>query len=173
MRLKEEMGVDKMLKREEELLEYLFGRLKAEKDIKILAGQHQDRLGVVSFNVGELYHDLAVKILNDRFGIQSRGGCSCAGTYGHYLLGIDEQSSDCIISEVESGHLLSRPGWVRVSIHPTTTNEELRHLCDGIVALAQNWREWQHDYVFNDGIFTHKDEKLDPSVSLTKKWFEL
>jgi selenocysteine lyase/cysteine desulfurase len=173
MKLKEQMGVDNILKREAELLKYLFKRLKSEDEIFILAGEHEKRLGVISFNIGTLHFDLAVKILNDRFGIQSRGGCSCAGTYGHYLLGIDQESSNCIISEVESGKLLLKPGWIRVSIHPTTTNAEMKHLCDGIIALAQNWKEWQHDYVFDRGVFTHKDEKEDPSVSLSSKWFEL
>jgi len=173
MKLKEQMGVENILKREEELLSYLFSRLKSEKEVFILAGQHEDRLGVVSFNIGKLHFDLAVKILNDRFGIQSRGGCSCAGTYGHYLLGIDQQSSDSIISDVESGNILLKPGWVRISIHPTTTNEEMKQLCDGIIALAHNWQQWKEDYTYEKGIFTHKDEEVDPSVSLSANWFKL
>ncbi|MEM7186327.1 MAG: aminotransferase class V-fold PLP-dependent enzyme [Bacteroidota bacterium] len=172
MQLKDEMGVENILAREKELLQRIFSQLKGRPDISILAGQHEDRLGVISFNVGSLHFDLAVKILNDRFGIQSRGGCSCAGTYGHYLLGIDQHSSDCIISEVESGQLLSKPGWVRVSIHPTTTDTEADALCDAIIALSNNWETWQHDYTFNDGLFTHKEEVEDPSIHLSKAWFK-
>jgi selenocysteine lyase/cysteine desulfurase len=89
MKLKETMGVANILKREHELLKLLFKRLKPQENISILAGTHEDRLGVISMTIGTLHHDLAVKILNDQFGIQSRGGCSCAGTYGHYLLNID------------------------------------------------------------------------------------
>ena len=173
MKLKEQMGVDNILKREEELLSYLFKRLKTEKEISILAGQHENRLGVVSFNIGKLHFDLAVKILNDRFGIQSRGGCSCAGTYGHYLLEINQKISDSIISGVESGKILLKPGWVRISIHPTTTNKEMKHLCDSVIALAQNWKEWESEYIFENDVFRHKDEKVDPLDSLSEEWFDL
>jgi len=148
MMLKEKMGVDNILKREEELLDYFFKRINPENKISILAGEHENRLGVISFNIGDLHFDKTVKILNDRFGIQSRGGCSCAGTYGHYLLDIDQQKSNSIISEVESGKLLFKPGWVRISIHPTTTNTEMEYVCDSLIALAQNSKEWGDEYIF-------------------------
>jgi len=79
--LKDQMGVKNMLDREHELLQQVFKNLDAVKNIKILAPKHKDRLGVVSFYIIDLHFNLGVKILNDRFGIQTRGGCSCAGTY--------------------------------------------------------------------------------------------
>ena len=79
IQLKDEMGIDNILKREHEIVEYVFDSLQNVPNIKILAGQHQERLGVISFFIDDLHFNLGVKLLNDRFGIQTRGGCSCAG----------------------------------------------------------------------------------------------
>ena len=84
--LKEQMGVDKILAREEELLKIAFDGLDAIAGIEILAENIRDRIGVISFYHPEIHFNLFVKLLNDKYGIQTRGGCACAGTYGHYLL---------------------------------------------------------------------------------------
>jgi len=118
IQLKEKMGVENMLHREEEMLNILFDGLKQIPTVHILAGQVEKRLGVVSFYIDGIHFNLAVKLLNDRFGIQTRGGCSCAGTYGHYLLNINEEISRSITSKIDEGDLSSKPGWVRISIHP-------------------------------------------------------
>ena len=172
MKLKEKMGVVNILKREHEQLEYIFERLSSHPEISILAGEHTDRLGVISFTVGDCHHDLAVKILNDRFGIQSRGGCSCAGTYGHYLLEIDEQSSDDIIQKVMEGNYALKPGWVRVSIHPTTTNAEIEFVCDSIIALAENYKTWKEDYIEKNFKYIHCTETDAVTSGLSQSWFE-
>ena len=88
------MGVKQMLEREHEILEQVFNMLGNVPNINILAPQHTDRLGVISFYIDDLHYNLGVKLLNDRFGIQTRGGCSCAGTYGHFLLHVDQQTSN-------------------------------------------------------------------------------
>ena len=74
-----------LLKREKEQLAIVFGRLSEEvrENLEILAGRVKKRLGVISFVLQDVPYNLVVKILNDRFGIQTRGGCSCAGTSGH------------------------------------------------------------------------------------------
>jgi selenocysteine lyase/cysteine desulfurase len=87
------MGVNNILAREKEIVDYAFSRLKDIPNLNILAPQHEDRLGVISFFIDNLHFNLGVKLLNDKFGIQTRGGCSCAGTYGHYLLHVDEEKS--------------------------------------------------------------------------------
>jgi selenocysteine lyase/cysteine desulfurase len=173
MKLKEKMGVSNILKREHELLNYLFERLSENKNIDILAGQHKNRLGVFSFTINGLYHDHAVKMLNDRYGIQSRGGCSCAGTYGHYLLDIDQELSDSIVSKVEAGACQIKPGWIRVSIHPTTTNEEIKFVCDSIIDLSENYKEWRKGYNLVDQQFLHRSEINGPSTALSSSWFQL
>ncbi len=169
VKLKEKMGVQNMMKREEELVSYIFERLNPNSEISILAGQHEHRLGVISILIGNLHHELAVKILNDRFGIQSRGGCSCAGTYGHHLLKISHQKSDEIIGKLEDGTCELKPGWVRFSIHPTTTNEEIKYVCDSIISLSKNYKEWIKEYGAVDGKYIHNAEVVTP---LQDSWFE-
>lgn len=173
MKLKEKMGVEKMLAREEEILEYFFKHIKPNKNISILAGEHKHRLAVVSFNVENLHHDLAVKILNDRFGIQTRGGCSCAGTYGHYLLQIDQMKSSEIIEKVSCGLTELKPGWVRISFHPTTSNEEIVKVCDALNELANNAEDWKKEYVYEKGHFRHVSEDPLNNVPISNDWFEL
>jgi len=170
IKLKEKMGVENMMKREKELVSYIFERLNPYSEIKILAGHHEHRLGVISILIGNLHHELAVKLLNDRFGIQTRGGCSCAGTYGHHLLKIDHQKSDEIIGKLEDGTCEYKPGWVRFSIHPTTTNEEMKYVCDSIISLSKNYKEWVKDYRSEDGNYIHNAEQVIP---LQENWFEL
>lgn len=170
VKLKEKMGVENMMKREEELIDYIFDRLKPEPNVSILAGRHEHRLGVISLLIGNLHHDLAVKILNDRFGVQTRGGCSCAGTYGHYLLEIDHQKSDEIIGKIEDGTCEYKPGWVRISIHPTTTTEEIVYVCDSIIELSNNYEQWVKEYTSKNGVYVHQNEKELP---LLDSWFEI
>src|SRR5690606_1396931 len=105
IKLKDQMGVSQMLEREHELLSYIFAELKQAENLHILAPQHQDRLGVVSFYIEDLHYNLGVKLLNDKFGIQTRGGCSCAGTYGHYLLHVDYETSHELTNEISLGEL--------------------------------------------------------------------
>jgi len=104
-----------------------------------------------------VHFNLIVKLLNDRFGIQTRGGCSCAGTYGHLLLKIDDKTSHLIEDDIKEGRLYDRPGWVRLSIHPTMSTEEVVYVCNSINAVAKNHKEWGDDYMYNEEIndFVH------------------
>jgi selenocysteine lyase/cysteine desulfurase len=160
VRLKEAMGVERILAREHELLELVWNRLGAIPGLHILAGQHRDRLGIVSFYIDELHYNLAVRMLNDRFGIQVRGGCSCAGTYGHYLLHVSPEHSKEITDRINFGDKSEKPGWVRLSLHPTTTNAEAQRIAEAITALAAHHREWAADYTYNPHTneFTHRVE---------------
>lgn len=173
VKLKEKMGIKNMLQREEEIVDYIFKSLKNKPNISILADHIEHRLGVISLIIGDLHHELAVKILNDRFGIQSRGGCSCAGTYGHHLLQIDQQKSNEIIDRLEDGTCELKPGWVRFSIHPTTSTDEITYVCNSIIALSENYKEWMKDYTSKDGKYIHKSEELNPSICISENWFEL
>lgn len=173
IQLKEEMGVQNMLKREHEIVDYIFNRLGSIENIHLLANQHQDRLGVISFYITDLHFNLGVKILNDKYGIQTRGGCSCAGTYGHFLLHVDQETSNNLVSQISLGELLKKPGWIRMSIHPTTTNQEIEYVCDSIIALAENHVEWsklyRYDAVSNN--FYHNDDQL-LEKEMVQNWFK-
>jgi selenocysteine lyase/cysteine desulfurase len=151
IRLKEAMGVEHILQREEEIMQIIFDRLTAIKNVELLDGNIKKRLGVVSFIVKGAHHNLIAKILNDRFGIQTRAGCSCAGTYGHHLLQVDETRSYEILDAIRSGDLLRKPGWVRLSVHPTMTNIEIDFIMDAIELTASNFRVWMKDYSYDPG----------------------
>ncbi len=175
IKLKEQMGVEKMLEREHEILDYIFSELGSIENIIILAPKHQDRLGVISFYVDDLHFNLGVKLLNDRFGIQTRGGCSCAGTYGHFLLHVDQQTSNKLISEITLGDLIRKPGWIRMSIHPTTTSDEIEFVCNSIKALSKNHEEWAKDYNYDKltNEFIHKQFNPESRTNKINSWFRL
>lgn len=172
IKLKEEMGVDNILKREHEILDTVFDKLSAVENIHILAPQHTNRLGVISFFIDDLHYNLGVKLLNDKFGIQTRGGCSCAGTYGHYLLHVDQETSKRLVDEISLGDLMKKPGWIRMSIHPTHTSEEVAYICDSITELAHNFEEWKKDYTYckETNEFVHNNA-LTTEKELVATWF--
>lgn len=172
IQLKDEMGIDNILKREHEIVEYVFDSLRNVPNIKILAGQHQERLGVISFFIDDLHFNLGVKLLNDRFGIQTRGGCSCAGTYGHFLLHVDQETSHKLVNEISLGDLIRKPGWIRMSIHPTTTSAEIEYVCNAIKSLAENHKEWALEYRYDSETneFIHQ-QATSFENTLVEKWF--
>lgn len=141
IKLKEEMGVKNMLAREHQFIDIIWRELSGIENINIMAADHKERLGVVSFSIDHLHYNLAVKILNNRFGVQTRGGCSCAGTYGHYLLNVDKENSNALVCNISAGNLSKKLGWIRMSIHPTMTNEELNYVCASIKAIAKHHKK--------------------------------
>ncbi len=166
--LKDEMGVDNMMKREEELLDKVWSGFSSISNLQILADQHKKRLGVVSFYIDGLHYNVGVKMLNDKFGIQTRGGCSCAGTYGHYLLNVSEFKSHSITDLLNHGDCSSKPGWIRMSIHPTTTNKEIDYIISSIKTLASDYKNWLEDYNidYSIGLIQNKNNKLDNSLKM-------
>ena len=174
VRLKEAMGVENMLKREEEMLRIIFARFGKMKNVKVLEENVKKRLGVISFIVDGAHYNLITKILNDRFGIQARGGCSCAGTYGHQLMQVDEARSYKILNAIRSGDLSCKPGWVRISIHPTMTNAEIDFIMDAIELTALNFEEWGEDYSYdaacNEYVFKGVEGK---EVERVGGWFDV
>jgi selenocysteine lyase/cysteine desulfurase len=172
IQLKEKMGVKNILAREHELVDYIFSSLNATPNLHILADQHQDRLGIISFYIDALHYNLGVKLLNDKFGIQTRGGCSCAGTYGHYLLHVDQETSNQLVCQIATGDLIQKPGWIRMSVHPTTTSEEIQYVCESILALAKNHNIWSADYEYNPKTneFNHTSD-LSIEKERVNNWF--
>ncbi len=148
--LKEEMGVANLLEREHQLTGRLMDGLEKIPGMHILEPAHRRRLGFVSFYFPGMHHNLIVKLLNDFFGVQTRGGCSCAGTYGHLLLGVDEQRSREITDKIDHGDLSDKPGWVRASIHPTMTDAEIDFIIEAVKEVAARYREWGRNYRFNN-----------------------
>jgi len=173
VKLKEKMGVDKILAREKEQLAIIWDAFKDVENLHILAPNNRERLGVISFYIDNLHYNLAVKLLNDRFGIQVRGGCSCAGTYGHYLLNVDPNKSKSITCGISDGNLNDKPGWVRMSVHPIMTNDEVKYLCESIKEVAHKMNEWSTDYTYTPKTneFSFKDRVDD--MQMVDDWFNI
>jgi selenocysteine lyase/cysteine desulfurase len=144
--LKENMGINNMLEREEELKNVLYDKLSQNSLITILEARQKKRIGFISFYAKNIHHNLIVRLLNDKFGVQTRGGCSCAGTYGHILLQIDYHESHRITSLIDHGDMSAKPGWVRVSLHPTMTNNEVAHIANSIDEIINKIHELKKHY---------------------------
>ncbi len=172
--LKKKMGVENILKREHELVALAFKGLKKIKGVHILADNIEDRLGVISFYHQAIHFNLLVKILSDRFGIQVRGGCVCAGTYGHYLLEVSYERSREITDKINHGDLSEKPGWVRWSLHPTSSDDEVNYFIESLESIIANISEWKQDYVYlkRTNEYMHKVQVSNPSDRHID-WFRL
>jgi selenocysteine lyase/cysteine desulfurase len=172
--LKESIGTEAIAQREKQLMDIIWDRMKAVKGLHVLADNIKERLSIFSFYIEGLHYNLGVKLLNDRFGIQTRGGCACAGTYGHYLLGVDERHSCAITDAIDHGDLTAKPGWIRFSLHPVMTDDEARYIIEAIEELAVEFGNWSEDYRYDSTTneFRHKtwgeSEKND---GLVNQWF--
>lgn len=149
MKLKDEMGVANIQQREAQLTDILMTGMSQIDKVEMLEKDIKDRLCIVSFYVRDLHYNLIVRLLNDKFGIQTRGGCSCAGTYGHILLNVDKSTSESITNKIDQGDLSEKPGWVRISLHPTSTDAEARFIVDAVRQVVENAAAWSKDYEFD------------------------
>ena len=173
IKLKEQMGIPKILQREKEILKFLFNKMDKINGLQILAENIKHRLGVISFIIHDLHYNLVAKLLNDRYGIQTRGGCACAGTYGHYLFNISKNYSKKITDRIGKGDLSTKPGFVRLSIHPTTTNAELKTITKALNEISRNGKEWQKDYRYNKKTNEWNHKKAKSLDSLLTQMFAL
>ena len=163
IKLKEKMDVENIEKREKELIDIAFDKLSKIDGVHILADTIKERIGVVSFYSEKIHHSLITKLLNDRYGIQVRGGCSCAGPYGHFLLKLNKNASDRLRHLLKHGNATEKPGWVRISLHPTMTDDELIDVINAVAEIHENINDWKKDYVQDkhSGEFYHKSFKFD------------
>ncbi len=157
IKVKDEMGVDNIAMREKEITDHVMGELAKSDKVVMLEPHVKDRLAIVSFYVPGAHYNLVVRLLNDKFGVQTRGGCSCAGTYGHILLNVDHDTSSKITEQIDSGDFAEKPGWIRASFHPTMTNKEVAYVVDAIKQVTENIGVWGKEYRFNpaNGDFEH------------------
>lgn len=171
--LKDQMGIENIKRREVELLKLAFGGLDKIKGLNILANNVRDRLGVISFYIEKIHYNLVVRILNDKYGIQTRGGCACAGTYGHFLLEVSYDQSQEITDKINHGDLSDKPGWVRWSLHPTMKDSEVELMITALNDIVENIENYNKDYTHDKhtNVYWHKDEKSDDE--LMESWFSL
>lgn len=172
--LKNQMGTKNIRIRDEQLVAKTFQELPRIDGVHILADKIHQRLGIISFYMTGIHFNLAVKLLNDLFGIQVRGGCACAGTYGHYLLDVSYEQSHQITQLINSGDLSLKPGWIRLSLHPTMTDHELLYFIDALKHIREHHKRYESDYIYNihNNEFRHRNEPEDKTV-VVKDWFNL
>lgn len=173
IKLKEQMGTKNIHAAEDMLLKRAFAAFDQMDGIHVLAPEHRKRIGVISFYHEKMHYNLIVKLLNDRFGIQVRGGCACAGTYGHYLLDVSYEKSQHITDMINHGDLSLKPGWVRLSLHQTMTIQDIDYICNALNEVIANHESWGKDYTYD----SHKNDYIHKSGKSTftdvTKWFEL
>lgn len=164
--IKDNIGADRIEAREHELLVRVFDRWLKNPAIEILGNQDPSRrVGIISFNIKAnnehyLHPKFVTTLLNDLFGIQSRAGCSCAGPYGHRLLGIDDQTSDLYRDCVGDGFSGVKPGWCRVSMHYVMDDLEVNYLLDAMDFIAEHGSLFLRLYNFDlyDGSWQRKED---------------
>ncbi len=143
--LKEAVGADRIRNLEESFIRRAIASWQTNPNIEILGNPDAERLSIVSFVVKHrdryLHHNFVVALLNDLFGIQSRGGCSCAGPYGHRLLGIDIDRSHEFEREIARGCEGIKPGWVRVNFNYFISEAVFQYILDAVHLIAdEGWR---------------------------------
>ena len=170
--VKDLMNTKLIQEREQELVDKAFEGFNKIDGLHILADNVTERLGILSFWFEDIHFNLMVKLLNDRFGVQVRGGCACAGTYGHFLLNVSPSESKRITDKINSGDLSEKPGFIRVSLHPTMTDKELEITINAVSEIAKNHKEWAKDYNYDVKCneFFHKDE--EDKTERIKEWFK-
>ncbi len=161
--LKEAVGVEVIRDREEHFVRRAIDTWAADPNLHVLGNHRAERLSIVSFVVrhgdrGFLHHNYVVALLNDLFGIQSRGGCSCAGPYGHRLLGIDLDRSLEFEREINRGCEGIKPGWVRINFNYFIDDDTFDYLLEAVKFVARHGASLLVDYRFDpeSGLWHHR-----------------
>jgi selenocysteine lyase/cysteine desulfurase len=184
--LKQSVGVATIRAHEEAYWQRAVATWLTNPAMQVLGNTSSERLSIVSFVVRRpplsvglaagrsnpnryLHHNFVVALLNDLFGIQSRGGCSCAGPYGHRLLGIDIERSHEFESEITHGCEGIKPGWTRVSFNYFISETVFSYLVDAVNLVAEHGWKLLPEYRFNpaSGLWRHQSGPIEPPLRLS------
>lgn len=170
--LKDAVTTEVIQAREERFWKRALEAWSKHPNIRILGDTNADRLSIVSFVVrsGEqyLHHNFVVGVLNDLFGIQARGGCSCAGPYGHRLLGIDLDHSHAFQREITGGCEGIKPGWTRVNFNYFISEAVCDYIIEAVLLVADQGAKLLTDYRFDPetGLWHHRAGTAEPPLRL-------
>jgi selenocysteine lyase/cysteine desulfurase len=169
--VKEMLCAESILEHETELASSASARLAKHPRIHMLGPRELPRLAIISFNIEGLHHDLVSALLDHLFGIQNRAGCSCAGPYGHRLLGIGAEESDHYRALIRRGINGIKPGWVRITLPYYASEEDLEYILSAIEFVADHGLEFVPLYQLSwaDGVWRHMEHPQPdvPPIELT------
>jgi selenocysteine lyase/cysteine desulfurase len=172
--LKHAVGVDTIRAHEEDFLRRAVSAWHTHPNIEVLGNLEAERLSIVSFVIRGtsgryLHHNYVVALLNDLFGIQSRGGCSCAGPYGHRLLGIDIERSHEFEREITRGCEGIKPGWVRINFNYFLSEAVFDYIVRAVALVADHGSAMLTDYSFDpaSGLWRHRSGPVEPPLRLS------
>jgi len=161
--LKDRVGAGTIHRREQELVRTAIDAWTRNPAVRVLGPVDDERLSIVAFMIrhrrGFLHHNFVVALLNDLFGIQSRGGCSCAGPYGAYLLTMNDDLGRAYLDLAQRGYLSLKPGWARVSFNYFISDAEFRFIVQAINLVGAYGHALLPSYAFDEhsGLWTHRD----------------
>ncbi len=177
-KLKGQVGTDRIRELEHGFIRQAIESWEGNPNIDILGNHEAERLSIVSFVVKSgdqvLHHNYVVALLNDLFGIQARGGCSCAGPYGHRLLGIDQDTSSRFEDVIADGCEVIKPGWVRLNFNYFISREEFEYILEAVhMTASDGWRLLPlYTYETETGVWRHRDGLPIPPATLFDVDFE-
>jgi len=164
-KLQQTVGTDNIEQLEHDFVKRALARWQSCENIEILGNPNAERLSIVSMRIKylgkDLHYGFAVALLNDLFGIQARGGCSCAGPYGHVLLGMDMAHSKALEAEIRTGQMVMRPGWIRLNFNYFIDESSFEYIVRAIELVAEHgWRLLPY-YKFDseDGVWRYQDQR--------------
>ena len=139
--VKDAIGTDAITARNRELIARAESRWRNHPRIDLLGPALPDRLPILSFRIrdgqgGHVHQQLVTRLLSDRYGIQARGGCACAGPYVHDLLGIDATASAGLRAAILAGQEVAKPGFTRLNLSVLMTGAKVDFILDSVIDLA-------------------------------------
>jgi selenocysteine lyase/cysteine desulfurase len=170
--LKEAVGCDLIRELDDRYGQRALHRWSANPNIEVLGSMTAPRLPIISFRIRHedryLHHHFVVALLNDLFGVQARGGCSCAGPYGHQLLGIGAERAAAIQRQVSDGYLGNKPGWARITLHYTMTESIVDYIVEAVDLIGRYGHRLLGNYRFDpaSGHWQHERASAPAPVAL-------
>jgi selenocysteine lyase/cysteine desulfurase len=170
--LKQAVGTDLIAVREQQLWQRVLHRWADSPGIEVLGNQKAARLSIVSFRIRHglqyLHHNFVVALLNDLFGIQARGGCSCAGPYGHRLLAIGPVRSHALREEIGHGCDGIKPGWTRINLNYFISPATADYIAAAVELIAADGYRLLPHYRFDPrtGLWRHASGPPRPPLTL-------
>jgi selenocysteine lyase/cysteine desulfurase len=170
--LKGAVGTDTIAAREQALWRRAMAGWAGDPAVEVLGNRQAPRLSIASVLLRHgaryLHHNFVVALLNDLFGVQARGGCSCAGPYGHRLLGIDETRSRAFRDEIGAGREGIKPGWTRINFNYFFSDRVTDYLVEAVRLIGAYGHRLLDDYQFDPhtGLWRHRAAAPEPPLGL-------